>query len=262
VDKEKQLIILVLDEIDQAVKKIGTNFLYNLTRLNSELSKGQITIVGISNDVQFLDNIDPRVRSSLGEEEIIFPPYNAPQLQDILKKRSDLAFNENVLQEGVLAKCAAYAAREHGDARRALDLLRIAGEIAERNSEDKVTEKHIDEAREKIDKDKILEMIEAAPKQHQLVLLSMIRLVEAKKQDNIFTGEVYNLYYDLCKKSKIELLTQRRISDIIGEFDMSGLINAPVISKGRHGRTREIRLAIPDKIKNKVKEILYDSLSI
>ena len=129
IDSEKQLIVLILDEIDQAVKKISSDFLYNLTRLNSELSKAQICIVGISNNLTFLDELDPRVRSSLSEEEIIFPPYNALQLQDILKKRADFAFKETVLQEGVIAKCAAFAAREHGDARRALDLLESGGRI-------------------------------------------------------------------------------------------------------------------------------------
>lgn len=130
IDREKQFIVLILDEIDEAVKKISSGFLYNLTRLNSELSKTQFCLVGISNDLTFLDGLDPRVRSSLSEEEIVFPPYNALQLQEILNKRSANAFKENVVQEGVVAKCAALAAREHGDARRALDLLRIAGELA------------------------------------------------------------------------------------------------------------------------------------
>ena len=129
IDSEKQLIILVLDEIDQAVKKISSDFLYNLTRLNPELSKTQLCIVGISNNLTFLDELDPRVRSSLSEEEIVFPPYNAIQLQDILSKRAEKSFKENVVGEGVVQKCAAFAAREHGDARRALDLLRIAWEL-------------------------------------------------------------------------------------------------------------------------------------
>ena len=55
VDSKKQLLILILDEVDQLVKKISNNFLYNLTRLNSELSKSQISIVGISNDLVFLE---------------------------------------------------------------------------------------------------------------------------------------------------------------------------------------------------------------
>jgi len=114
------------------IKKMDDTFLYSFTRLNQELNKAQISLIGISNEVTFLENIDPRVRSSLGEEEFIFHPYNAIQLQDILKERCEEAFKENTVANGVIAKCAAYAAREHGDARRALDLLRIAGELSER----------------------------------------------------------------------------------------------------------------------------------
>jgi len=261
IDSEKQYIVLILDEIDQTVKKISGGFLYNLTRMNSELSKTQISVVGISNDLTFLDNIDPRIRSSLSEEEIVFPPYNALQIQDILKTRSENAFAKNILADGVIAKCAAFAAREHGDARRALDLLRIAGELAERDSSKKVLLKHIDEANEKIERDKILDVIKTEPKQFQLVLLSIIQLFELKKNEPIFTGDIYNLYQDLCRQNHTEVLTQRRVSDIIQEFDMLGIINVRVISKGRGGRMREIRLTITDKIIKKAKDIIQDSLN-
>ena len=261
IDKEKLLLVLILDEIDQTVKKISSDFLYNLTRLNSELTQTQIVIVGISNNLTFLDELDPRVRSSLSEEEIVFPPYNALQLQDILKKRSDKAFKEEVLQEGVVAKCAAFAAREHGDARRALDLLRIAGELAERASSKKILLKHIDAANEKIERDKILDVISSEPKQFQTVLYSIIKLIELQKEGPIFTGDIYNFYQELCVKNKSEVLTQRRVSDIIQEFDMLGIINVRVISKGRGGRMREIKLAITSNIVKKAKEIIEDSLN-
>ncbi len=262
VDKEEQIVLLVLDEIDQAIKKISDNFLYNLTRLNSELSNAQISLVGISNDLTFLDSIDPRVRSSLSEEEIVFPPYNALQLQDILRKRADKAFKKGIVDEGAISKCAAFAAREHGDARRALDLLRIAGELAEREGSRKIKLNYIDKANEKIEREKILDIILTEPKQFQLALLAIIQLTENKKQDKIFTGDIYNVYQDLCNKSKTEILTQRRISDIIAEFDMLGLINAKVVSKGRYGRTREIKLAIPQTLIGKSKEIIRDCLSL
>jgi cell division control protein 6 len=261
VDSEKQLVILVLDEIDQTVRKISNDFLYNLTRLNTELSKAQISIVGISNNLTFLDELDPRVRSSLSEEEIVFPPYNALQLQDILSRRAEGSFKEGVVGEGVLGKCAAYAAREHGDARRALDLLRIAGELAERDNSKKILLKHIDEANEKIEKDKILDIISSEPKQFQLVLSSIIRLFEQNNSSPFFTGDVYSLYQDLCIKNKLESLTQRRVSDIIQEFDMLGIINVKVISKGRGGRMREIKLAISNDILKKAKEIIENSLN-
>ena len=158
-------MIILLDEIDQLIKKAGDEVIYNLTRINSELPNIQISLVGISNNLLFTDNMDPRVRSSLSEEEIVFPPYNALQLQDILKKRSDEAFIDGVIENGVIAKCAAYSAREHGDARRALELLRVAGELAERAGISKVRIDHIDRAEEKIEKERILEIVKTQPKQ-------------------------------------------------------------------------------------------------
>jgi cell division control protein 6 len=208
-----------------------------------------------------MDNLDPRVKSSLGEEEIVFPPYNALQLQDILRKRAENAFKEGVLEEGVIAKCAAYAAREHGDARRALDLLRVAGELAERNGAGRIEIEHIDEANQKIEKDKMLDIIESEPKQFQLVLSSIMSL-DDKKEKQVFTGDVYNTYQDICERTKNEILTQRRVSDIIAEFDMLGIINARVISKGRQGRTREIKLMLAPQIKEKAREILTKSLDL
>jgi len=261
IDSEKQLLVLIFDEIDQTVKKISDDFLYNLTRLNSELSQTQICVVGISNNLTFLDELDPRVRSSLSEEEVVFSPYNALQLQEILSKRAEHSFKPGIVQDGVIAKCAAFAAREHGDARRALDLLRIAGELAERDSSKKILLKHIDEANGKIEKDKILDVIKSEPKQFQVVLHSIIRLSEIKKNESVFTGDVYNFYQDVCIETKLEVLTQRRVSDIIQEFDMLGIINVRVISKGRGGRMREIKLAITKNIIEQAKKIIENSLN-
>jgi cell division control protein 6 len=261
IDSKKQLLILILDEVDQLVKKISNNFLYNLTRLNSELSKSQISIVGISNDLVFLENIDPRVKSSLSEEEIVFPPYNAVQIQDILMKRVEGAFKEGVLERGVVQKCAAYAARESGDARRALDFLRVAGEIAERAGERGIKIKHIDEAKNKIERDKILDVISTHPKQFQMVLNSIIILSSESKGNSFFTGDVYNHYQKFCLDFKVEPLTQRRVGDIIQEFDMLGIINVRVISKGRGGRMREIKVALSEAVLKKAKEILSASFN-
>ncbi len=265
-NSEEKLLILILDEIDQAVKKINDEFLYNLTRLNSELSNKQIIIVGISNDLGFLDSLDPRVRSSLSEEELVFPPYNAIQLQDILRKRADQSFKEKVVSEGVIAKCAAYAAREHGDARRALDLLRVAGELAERSSCDKIKIEHIDSANDKIERDKVLDIVETGTKQFQIVLYSIAKLVEESKnkgnKGKVYTGDIFDYYEKLCKDCRVDCLTTRRVGDIIAGLEMLGLINARVISKGRYGRMREIQLTIPDSILDRAKVILEDKLGV
>jgi len=139
-------------------------------------------------------------------------------------------------------------------------LLRIAGELAERDNSKKITLQYIDEANNKIERDKILDVIKTEPKQFQLVLYSIISLIEGRKNESIFTGEVYNYYGELCKKNNCEVLTQRRVSDIIQEFDMLGIINVRVISKGRGGRMREIKLAIGKNILKQAKNIIENSL--
>ncbi len=259
IEKKKQILILILDEIDHLIKKTGDAIIYNLTRLNSSLKNAQISIIGISNDILFIDKIDPRVKSSLSEEDVIFHPYNALQLQKILKERAKIAFKKDVIAEGVIEKCAAYAAREHGDARRAIELLRVAAELAERQNSKKVFLKHIDQAEQKIEKDRVVDIIKSQPKQHQLVLYSMI-ILDSKRNDIIYTGDVYSVYLKLCQDVSIRPLTQRRISDIIAELDMLGIINARVISKGRMGRTREITMAIPQSLKISIKKILNEAI--
>ena len=260
-EKKQQVLVLILDEIDQLVKKAGDEILYNLTRINSELKNTQVSLVGVSNDLIFSDNLDPRVKSSLSEEEIIFPPYNALQIKDILNQRAKNALKEGVLSQGVIEKCAAYAAREHGDARRALELLRVAGEIAEREASKKILMKHLDLAEEKIEKDRVLDIVMTQPKQFQASLYSILKIY-SKKRRHIFTGEIYEFYRGLCREINIRPLTQRRLSDILQELDMLGIINAKVISKGRYGRTREITVSLQPSTEKKVHEILEKELDL
>ena len=260
-DSTNWVVIVILDEIDALVNKMGDDFLYNLTRINQELKRAKVSLIGITNDLHFIDILDPRVKSSLSEEEILFPPYNAVELQDILRQRVELGLDQGVISEEVIPKCAALAAQEHGDARRALDLLRVAAEIAERQNDSKITEQHIDFALEKIDYDRIMESVKALPKQTKTLLLSVIEL-EQKGQKDMQTGDIYTIYEDACKQCALHPLTQRRVSDLISELDMMGIINARIISLGRYGRTREINMNVSSKIKDKMKEILKSSLMI
>ncbi len=250
IDVCSQTIIIVLDEIDKLVKK-GDDVLYNLSRINSELERARVSMIGISNDLKFKNFLDPRVISSLSEEEIVFPPYNAEQLQDILAQRASIAFMDDVLDEEVIPFCAALAAQEHGDARKALDLLRVSGEIAEREGDSKVTKEHVKKAVKKIESDHVMEVVRTLPTQNKVLLFGMILLSEMGRR-KFTTGEVYTIYKSLCKRVGLDVLTQRRISDLISELDMLGILNSIVISKGRYGRTREIKLDVPVKPVKKV----------
>lgn len=243
IDSEKQVIIIILDEIDKLIKK-GDDVLYNLSRINTDLGQAKVSMIGVSNDLKFTEFLDPRVKSSLGEEEIIFPPYDADQISDILHERAQIAYKEGALDEMVIPLCAAFAAQEHGDARRALDLLRVAGEIAERENKSKVGEQHVKNAQEKIEIDRVVEVVRTLPTQSKLALYSVM-LLRNNGYRNVTTGEVYNVYRQLCIHVDMDILTQRRVTDLMSELDMLGIVNAVVVSKGRYGRTKEIVLSVP-----------------
>ncbi|MFX1505026.1 MAG: ORC1-type DNA replication protein [Promethearchaeota archaeon] len=248
-DQRESLFIVVLDEIDSLIKKSGNETLYNLTRINSDLSRAKVSLIGISNDLKFKEYLDPRVLSSLSEEELVFKPYEAPEITDILVERSELAFQDKTLSEGVINMIAAIAAQEHGDARRAIDLLRVSAEIAEREGTEKINQAHVKKAQGAIERNTITEVISTLPLQSKMVILAIYVLESmTDNSETVSTGDVYEEYARICKEIGMDSLTQRRVGDLINELDALGIISARVVSRGRHGRTKEIRFSIPKSL--------------
>ena len=235
----KKKVVLVLDEIDYLVKLFGDDLLYAFTRSGNKLSPGFLAIVGISNDLKFKEGLDPRVLSSLSEEELVFPPYTVDELREILKERAGVAFRPSVASAAAINLCAAMAGSEHGDARRAIDLLRIAGEVAEREGLREIDDSCVRQASEKMEVDRVDEAIRSLPVQNKAILYAVSRF-----DGGTNTGELYLAYSNLCKRLGIETLTQRRMSGILGDLDLLGLVEASVVSKGRRGRTKKIQLLI------------------
>jgi cell division control protein 6 len=250
-------LVLILDEIDFLVnnaskRDIGNDILYQFTRYDSIYTtmgnKSFVTIVGISNDLKFMEYLEGRVQSSLRSEEILFPPYTVEEIKEILKDRVREAFIENSVSNEIINLIAAYSGSEHGDARRAVDLLRVSGELAEREGSMKIEEKHVHEALKNIERDKVQEAISSLPVQEKAVLYSI-----ASFSNGETTGHVYLKYQEVCNQLGLQPLTQRRISSIINELDMLGLVSAPIINRGRHGRSKKVELAVD---KNQIIEAL------
>ena len=246
-DRAAGVHIIVLDEIDNLVSRAGDDLLYNLTSLNTVLRNARCCIIGISNDLHFTQQLDPRVSSRLSQEDLVFHPYGALEIQDILNERVETGLREDVLEGGVLELCAALAAQEHGDARRALDLLRISVQKAEQRAQARVDPKHVRLAQSQLEYDQVTPVLKSLPLHQKVVLFSII-LNEENGLRNISTGEVYRTYADACMKIGVEPLTPRRISSLLNELDTLGLIMARNVSKGRGGRSKQVNSAIPKAI--------------
>jgi cell division control protein 6 len=241
--KDKKLhTILVLDEIDFLTRSFGDDLLYDLTSSSDKITPAFLSLIGISNDLQFKEELGARVQSRLSEEELVFPPYSASELRAILIERATLAFNKESFTEEAINLCAALSGSEHGDARRAVDLLRVSGEVAEREGAPTLEEKHVRIALQKIDQDRISNALKTLPLHAKLVLLASMNTNEDINDNASKTssGAVYEKYSRLCSKSGVDTLTTRRVSGLLTELDTLGLISATVVNYGRYGRTKRI----------------------
>ena len=251
IEKNKINTVFVIDEIDHLAKlvdKTGKDILYSITRANLKLKNGSLSLVGISNDVRFKEELDPRVISTLSEEEIVFPAYETNEIKEILEDRVPIAFEENVVSAGALNLCASMACRQHGDARRAIKLLNVAAKTAELNQANLITDEHVRLASQRIEVDKESQQLDAFSLHEKLLVITIM------KSPNISTGDIYSAYKSLCKITHQNELTQRRITQMLSEIELSGLISGRMIHQGIHGNTKKFNLTVsPELVKNTLK---------
>ncbi|MGC8496300.1 MAG: Cdc6/Cdc18 family protein [Candidatus Micrarchaeia archaeon] len=257
IEEDSKILVVTLDEIDM-VKDLD-DLIYTLTRINSDIKAGGVTIVGISNKVSFKEDLDPRSLSTLYENELVFSQYYANELYAILKDRAAEGFKPGVVDEEVLHYISATAAKEGGDARMALKILSSAGEIAERNGSSKITMEYTEEAKKIAENDIVYDLIVTLPEHQKFVLYSIAMLTQSggtykKLTDGVdtylFSGEVYNRYRSIAESMHKEVKGERWYRKYLSELEMQGLIAAFESGKGIRGHTKLIKLLYPaQKIK-------------
>jgi cell division control protein 6 len=265
--KDSTQVLIVLDEIDK-IKDLD-ELVYSLSRGNDELeSKGGVSLIGISNNVLFKERLDARTKSSLCQEEMVFPSYNAEELKEILKQRCSLAFKPLTVQESALNLAAAIAAQESGDARTAVLLLLRAGELADKEGKEKISDLEVKKAKNKVEEEITYNLIATLPDQEQLVLYTISLLAGKQKPlqkitgeqeaGALMSGEVFEEYKKIAKKLTESNVSVRWFRAYINELETYGLISTTKSGPGMVGNTRLIRLNVEAvKVKESIeKEIL------
>ncbi|MCX6803508.1 MAG: hypothetical protein NTY48_02970 [Candidatus Diapherotrites archaeon] len=267
-NEKKAHLILVLDEIDK-VKDID-DLVYSLSRGNDELESGSLTMIGISNNLMFKEKLDPRTKSSLCERELVFNPYNATELCQILKERCLISFKPNAVSEPAILLASAIAAQESGDARTAVMLMQRAGEIVEQVTT--VTDAYVEKAKASVEEEIIISMISTLPQQQQLVLYAIAQLTSQKRgirkvsgeieEGVLYSGEIFDTYLDLAKKFEEHTITSRWYRQYINELEMYGLIVATASGKGIKGQTKLVKLGFDAaKIKAALEKELFKAMN-
>lgn len=238
------VVLVVLDEIDSIGDR--DELLYELPRArsNGHLESTKVGIVGVSNDLKFRERLGPRVQDTLCEREIQFPPYDAGELKNILRSRADIAVVDGAIEEGVVSFCAANAARDSGSARQALDLLRLGGEIAENEGDDRILEDHVRSARSKLEQERVEEGMRDLTAHGRLALLAVVSKA-AKDETPCRTRHLYEEYSTLCNSSGTEPLAQRSIHNHLSDLRMFGILTAHDNRSGSRGNYYSYELDVP-----------------
>lgn len=204
ISNQFDFVIVILDEIDLLIgrqRDLNTEpayskLLYQLSRAPKlGHTEGRISVAALTNDPRFMDELDGRTESSFNPQDIVFSDYNADQLQAILSRRRD-AYYEDVLEDGIIPISAAFAAQDHGDARKAIDLFRKAGEIADRSGSNTVREQHVRHAQNEAERDRTLTQMQGLSTHKKMSLYATaIVLLEAERElDAVPSTVAYRVY--------------------------------------------------------------------
>jgi len=237
-------ILIILDEVDSIGDRDALLYELPRARANDYLESTKVGVIGISNNFKFREQLDPRVQDTLCERELQFPPYDAPELENILSSRADVAITEDAVEDGVLKYCAALAARDSGSARQALDLLRLAGEIAENEGADVIVEDHVETARSKLEQERVEEGMRELTTHGRLALLTVISKA-AKEETPCRTRDIYEEYTNLCESSETDTLAQRSLHNHLSDLRMLGILSAHENRSGSRGNYYSYQLDVP-----------------
>jgi cell division control protein 6 len=229
-DSHLDSVLVILDEID---KLSNANVLMQLSRAQeAEKTDSYIGIIGISNKIQYKETLDERIDSSFGHRELIFHPYDAPQLQEIMRNRAD-AFQRGVLKSGSIELCAALAAKKHGDARRAIDILKEAGELARRNGDTAITREHVQQAQNVAEINRIEELTSGGTIHSKLALYALASLVLVESDEQYSTKKVYDQYQRLVEFVPHDPVTENGLYKQLKEQAFLGVIESSKTGGGR-----------------------------
>ena len=252
IEEDSKILVIALDEVD--VVKDLDDLVYTLTRINSDIKAGGVTIMGVSNKISFKEILDPRSLSTLYETELVFPPYYATELYAIIKDSVQHGFKADIVSEDVLHLIAATSAKEGGDARLSLKILSRAGELAEERASKEVTIKDAEEAVKIAENEIVYDLIVTLPEHHKLVLYSIALLTQSggsykKLTDGVdtylFSGEVYNRYKSITESLHKEAKSERWYRKYLSELEMQGLILAFESGKGHKGPHEADKADVP-----------------
>ncbi|MFC2143787.1 Cdc6/Cdc18 family protein [Candidatus Aenigmatarchaeota archaeon] len=203
-----QHCVVILDEVDQLE---DSKILYDLTNIP------RISMILIANSETALHSIEPRIRSRLmSSDRIEFPSYNDSEILDILKDRVGWGLVPDTIKNQQLESIANACG---GDARIAINTLRIVSEDAENQDVTSISDQFINKAISNITtkKQKRLEELNS----HEKIIVDILR-----DNKNLETGELFRRFQELTEKQGIEKVVDRTFRKYMDTLVKHGFVTS------------------------------------
>lgn len=218
----KKAAVFAFDEVDKLEE---VDFLYAILE---EIYKKSIILV--TNEREWLEDLDDRVKSRSLPETLEFKPYSLEETRGVLKQRIQYAFVPGIWDDEAF-ELIANKTSEVEDIRTGLHLMREAGNIAEEKSSRKIILEHAKEAIMKIDQFTIKRSSDLTEDEQKI--LEMIKKNSDKK-----IGDLYNIY-----KEQGGTLVYKSFQRKIEKLEKSKFVSVKKISGGADGNTSIVKYA-------------------
>jgi len=232
-------VIFILDEIDMLEGPYQeaeyNSLIYQLSRARKLADfDGPISLTTITNYADFMKDLNSRAQSSYNPDDIFFDDYDANQLRSILRNRQD-AFKPDSLADDVVPLVAAFGSQTHGDARKAIDLLRWAGELAERRGADTVIETDVRDAQEKYTENRKLRHISGISTQKKLSIYAVAATANYAREhpEWIPAGPAFKTYQFIADTMDADQYSRETFVNHVTEQSTYGVLDFERRGKGR-----------------------------
>jgi cell division control protein 6 len=241
-------VIVALDEFHYFASVAGNDAVYFLTRTYDAFEGAKhVNFIFIATDMSKLALLDPTTEGYLLRHFIKLEPYTSQQLYDILKYRASLSLYDGTYDNDVLKFIANYEGSDRGgsgNARHVLEVLLLAGDIAEKEGAKRITLEHVRRAITSLSRElvNVSDVLKTLTLHELLVLLSITRLLRRSGKREVKMGEIEEEYRVICDLYGEIPRKHTQLYEYIQNLTKANVIYSYPSRKGQRGRTTMVTI--------------------
>ena len=191
-DPSNRHILLIIDEID-ILTNFSQNLLYNIFNWTT-YDYSKLIVISISNTLDFPNRLFPKIKSRMGNNVIMFKPYNKDELRIIIQHRG---IDLNLFSEDAIRLSCVKVAAINGDLRRIFKILKRAKEINTasnymKKNKELVSKYDILKAWDELFNSKVSSVIKSLHIFEKIIIATILSKIKERNNTKINLGDLYD----------------------------------------------------------------------